>query len=175
MPGKNKKALLIIDMLNDFVVKGAPLKVPGARGLVGNIKREMNKAHHNKVPVIYCCDRHPKDDREFEVWPPHAVKGTRGAEVIDELRPRKGDIVIYTRTYSGFYRTALERTLKGLGVRHLILTGVATNICILYTAVDAYMRGYEVSVPEDCVAAFSTEDHRFALRQIRETLKPRRS
>ncbi len=175
MPGKNKKALLVIDMLNDFVVKGAPLEVPGARGIVGNIKRETNKVRRNQIPVIYCCDRHSKDDREFEVWPPHAVKGTRGAEVIDELRPRKGDIVIHTRTYSSFYRTALERTLKGLGVRHLILTGVATNICILYTAVDAYMRGYEVSVPEGCVAAFSTEDHRFALRQIRETLKPRRS
>ncbi|MHC4197344.1 MAG: cysteine hydrolase family protein [Planctomycetota bacterium] len=175
MPGKNKKALLIIDMLNDFVVKGAPLEVPRSRGIVGNIKKEISKAHRSKIPVLYCCDRHLKDDREFEVWPPHAIKGTRGAEVIEELKPRKGDIVIHTHTYSGFYRTALDRTLKRLGVRHLILTGVVTNICILYTAVDAYMRGYEVSVPEDCVAAFSAADHRFALMQIRETLKPCRS
>ncbi|MEE9488037.1 MAG: isochorismatase family protein, partial [Candidatus Brocadiales bacterium] len=60
MPGENKKALLIIDMLNDFVVKGAPLEVPRSRGIVGNIKREMNKARRNKIPVLYCCDRHSK-------------------------------------------------------------------------------------------------------------------
>ncbi|MCQ4575016.1 MAG: cysteine hydrolase [Candidatus Brocadiales bacterium] len=175
MTGKNVKALLIIDMLNDFVVKGAPLEVPGAKGIIGNIRRQINKARRNDIPIIYCCDSHLKDDREFEVWPPHAVRGSRGAEVVDELKPRPEDIVVYTKTYSSFYRTTLDKTLKRLGVRHVILTGVATNICILYTAVDAYMRGYEVSVPEDCVAAFRAEDHRFALRQINKLLKPYRS
>lgn len=177
MPGKgnNKTALLIIDMLRDFVEKGAPLEVPKARSIVANIKREVDRARRNNIPVIYSCDSHLKDDREFEIWPPHAVKGTRGAEVIDELKPREGDIVIRTRTYSGFFRTSLDKTLKELGVRRLILTGVVTNICILYTAVDAYMRGYEVSVPEDCVTALRTADHRFAMRQISETLKTFRS
>lgn len=175
MAGKNAKALLIIDMLNDFVLKGAPLEVPRARAIVGNIKKQVNKARRSKTPIIYCCDSHSRNDREFGLWPPHAVRGTRGAAVIDELKPRREDIVIHTHTYSGFYRTTLDRTLKGLGARHLILTGVVTNICILYTAADAYMRGYEVSVPEDCAAAFRAEDHRFALRQIRETLKPRKS
>lgn len=175
MTGKDVKALLIIDMLNDFVVKGAPLEVPGARGIISNIRRQINKARRGKTPIIYCCDSHSRNDMEFKLWPPHAIRGTRGAEVVDELKPRPEDIVVYTKTYSSFYRTTLDKTLKRLGVRHVILTGVATNICILYTAVDAYMRGYEVSVPEDCVAAFRAEDHRFALRQIRETLKPHRS
>ncbi|MEE9583928.1 MAG: isochorismatase family cysteine hydrolase [Candidatus Brocadiales bacterium] len=175
MTGKNVKALLIIDMLNDFVVKGAPLKVPGARGIIGNIRRQINKARRNNIPIIYCCDSHSKDDREFEVWPPHAVRGSRGAEIIEELKPRPEDLVVKKRTYSGFYRTALDKTLKRLGVQHLILTGVLTNVCILYTAADANMRGYEVSVPEDCVAALRAEDHRFALRQINELLKPCRS
>ncbi len=175
MTSKNTKALLIIDMLNDFVVKGAPLEVPKARGIVGNIKRELKKARRNDIPVIYCCDSHSRNDREFEVWPVHAVKGTRGAEVVDELKPRAGDVIVYKRTYSGFYRTPLDKTLRRFGVRHLVLTGVLTNICILYTAADAYMRGYQVCVPEDCVAALRAEDHRFALRQIREILKPCRS
>lgn len=175
LPRKNVRALLVIDMLNDFVVKGAPLEVPGARGIIGNIRKELNKARRSNIPVIFCCDRHSRDDREFEVWPPHAIRGTRGAEVTDELKPRRGDIIVYKRTYSGFYRTALDKTLRRLGVRHLIITGVLTNICVLYTAADAYMRGYEVSVPEDCVAALRAEDHRVALRQIREVLKPCRS
>ena len=175
LPDKNKTALLVIDMLRDFVEKGAPLEVPKARGIVANIRREINKARRNNIPVIYSCDSHLKDDREFAIWPPHAVKGTLGAEVIDELKPREGDIVIRTGTYSGFFRTSLDKTLKELGVRRLILTGVVTNICILYTAVDAYMRGYEVSVPEDCVTALRAADHRFAMRQISETLKTFRS
>lgn len=175
LPGRNKTALLIMDMLRDFVEKGAPLEVPKARGIVANIKREVDRARRKGIPVIYCCDSHLKNDREFEIWPPHAVRGTRGAEVIDELKPREGDIVIRKGTYSGFSRTSLDGTLKRLGVRRLVLTGIVTNVCILYTAIDAYMRGYEVSVPEDCVAALRTEDHRFALRQIRQTLKTFRS
>lgn len=171
----DKKALLIIDMLNDFVARGAPLEVPRARGIIANIRRELKKARRVNIPIIYCCDSHSRDDKEFEVWPPHAVRGTPGAEVIEELSPRRGDIVVRKRTYSGFYRTTLDSTLRGLGVRHLILTGVLTNICILYTAADAYMRGYEVSVPEDCVTALRADDHRFALRQIQEVLKPYRS
>ncbi|HHT9120141.1 MAG TPA: cysteine hydrolase family protein [Candidatus Hypogeohydataceae bacterium YC41] len=172
-PGEQgkKEALLIIDMLHDFVEKGATLEVPKARGIVNNIKRELEKARNAGIPVIYCCDRHDPDDREFKAWPPHAIRGTKGAEIIEGLRPMKGEHVVAKRTLSAFYGTILDRVLKRLGVGHIILTGVVTNICILYTAVDAYMRGYEVTIPEDCVAGLKPEDHRFALRQIKEVLK----
>lgn len=167
-----KKALLIIDMLNDFIKRGAPLEVPKARGIIRNIRRELEKARRAGIPVIYCCDRHEPRDQEFEVWPPHAVRGTQGAEIIEELRPIKGEPVVAKKTYSAFYHTSLEKILKRLGVKHLILTGVVTNICILYTAVDAYMRGYEITVPEDCVAGLKAEDSLFALRQIKGILRP---
>ncbi len=168
---QDRKALLIIDMLNDFVRKGAPLEVPKARGIVKNIRRELERAREAGMPVIYCCDRHDSNDREFEAWPPHAVRGTEGSEVIEELKPVTGDLVIGKKNYSAFYRTNLDRVLKRLGIKHLILTGLVTNICILYTAVDAHMRGYEVTVPEDCVAGLEAEDNRFALKQIRKVLK----
>ena len=164
-----------MDMLNDFIKRGAPLEVPKARGIIRNIRRELEKARRAGIPVIYCCDRHEPRDREFEVWPPHAVRGTQGAEIIEELRPIKGEPVVAKKTYSAFYRTSLEKTLKGLGVKHLILTGVVTNICILYTAVDAYMRGYEITVPEDCVAGLKAGDSLFALRQIKGILRPCKS
>ncbi|MBI5125364.1 MAG: cysteine hydrolase [Planctomycetes bacterium] len=170
-----KKALLIIDMLNDFIKRGAPLEVPKARGIIRNIRRELERARRAGIPVIYCCDRHRPRDREFDVWPPHAVRGTQGAEIIEELRPIKGEPVVAKKTYSAFYRTSLEKTLKRLGVKHLILTGVVTNICILYTAVDAYMRGYEITVPEDCVAGLKEGDSLFALRQIKGILRPCKS
>lgn len=172
---RGRKALLVIDMLNDFVLKGAPLEVPKARGIVANIKREVERAHRTGIPVIYCCDRHKRDDREFEVWPPHAIRGTHGAQVVSEIAPGKGDLIVAKRTYSTFYRTTLARNLKRLGVNHLILTGVCTNICILYTAMEAYTRGYEITVLEDCVAALTPEDNRFALRQVKGVFKPCRS
>lgn len=167
------KALLVVDMLEDFVAPDAPLEVPGARSIIPNIKREIDKARREGRPVVYVNDAHDAGDPEFEFWPPHAVAGSPGAEVVEELAPRPGDIVVEKKSYSGFYGTDLESRLKFLDVDQLTVTGVVTNICILYTSVDALMRGFKVEVPDDCVAALSDEDHRFALRQLRDVLKPR--
>jgi nicotinamidase-related amidase len=113
-----KEALLIIDMLNDFVREGAPLEVPDTRVIIPVIRREIVKAHAAGYPVIYVCDAHAPDDKEFSKfgWPAHAAKGTRGAEIIDELRPTGNDIVIPKATYSGFYGTELDTTLRRLGI-----------------------------------------------------------
>lgn len=169
----NKKTLLIIDMLKDFVLPGAPLEVPMARDILPNIKRKIDKAHKENIPIIYLCDRHEPDDVEFNVWPPHAVKNSEGAEIVDELKPQEGDYIVPKISYSAFYKTELEELLEKLKVEELIITGVVTNICVLYTTMDALARGYKAEVPEDCVAALNEEDHKFALRQIKEVLKPR--
>ncbi len=169
---KSTSALLIIDMLNDFVVKGSPLEVPRARRIVSRIKRRIAKAHRERMPIIYICDKHRKEDPEFKVWPKHAVNGTAGSEIINELKPGSRDYIIDKITYSAFYRTKLEKLLKKLGTKKLIFTGVCTEICVLHTAVDAYMRGYQVEVPDDCVAGLNEADHRFALKQIKKILKP---
>jgi nicotinamidase-related amidase len=168
------KALLITDMLGDFIDEGAPLEVSGGRDIVANIQKQIENARKANIPILYCCDRHKKDDPEFKIWPPHAVEGTKGAEIVDALKPQKDDYIIPKTTYSSFFETTLDATLKKLNASHLILTGVCTNICILYTAVDAYMRGYLVTVPETCVAALTEEDHQFALKQIKVVLKPRK-
>lgn len=168
-----KKALLIIDMLKDFVEEGAPLEVSLARRIVKNIKSQIDEARKQGIPIIYVCDNHKEDDPEFRLWPRHAVKGTKGAEVVGEIKPQKGDVIVYKKTYSGFFETELDDVLKKFGIDEVIITGVVTNICVLYTAADAYMRGYEVNILEDCVAGLNDEDHRFALRQIKEVLKPR--
>ncbi|MBI3009300.1 MAG: cysteine hydrolase [Candidatus Omnitrophica bacterium] len=165
------KALIVIDMLNDFVLKNAPLEVPEARGIIKNIRSEISKAHRKGIPVLYVCDTHKKDDKEFNIWPAHAVKGTEGQKVVRELKPGVKDYVVSKTTYSGFFKTGLERLLKKLDIKDLTLTGVCTNICILYTASDATLRGYNVTVLKDCVAALTGEDHEFALRQMTGVLK----
>lgn len=164
---KPRYALLICDMLNDFVREGAALEVPKARTIIDNIKKELKKARKNHIPVIYCCDAHKNIDTEFKLWPRHAVKGTKGAHVIKQLQPHKQDYVVHKTSYSCFYKTSLDRILKKLGITHLIMNGVVTNICILYTTADAYVRGYEIVIPENCVAALTQREHQFALEQMK--------
>ncbi len=170
-----KKALVIIDMLNDFVLEGAPLEVPDTRKAVPVIRKEIEEARRKDMPVIYVCDSHDPDDSEFTRfhWPVHAVKGTRGAQIIDELKPSNSDIVIEKTTYSGFYNTKLDSTLRTLKVGTIRLTGCVTHICILFTASDAVLRGYEIEIVEDGVAGTTPEDHEAALRIMKNVMGAR--
>lgn len=172
MAKKEKSGLVIIDMLNDFVLAGAPLEVPEARQILPALKRRIASARRKKEPVIYVSDAHAKNDKEFQRfgWPPHAVRGTKGAEVVKELAPKEGDIVIEKKSYSGFYRTSLERTLKKLGISRISIAGCVTNICVLYTASDAVLRGFDVTVDEGLVAGLDRRSHVFALDQMRDIL-----
>jgi len=166
------EALLIIDMLNDFVQPGAPLEVPETRSIIQAIQDRVAAARAAQQPVIYICDAHKPDDPEFSRmgWPPHAVRGTAGAQVINELAPGEMDPVIEKTSYSGFHQTGLEGVLQSLKIDHLTLTGCVTNLCILYTAYDAVVRGYDVTVPRNCVANLAADDGAFALKQMSEVL-----
>ena len=167
-----KEALLIIDMLNDFVLQGAPLEVSETKKIIPTIKREIEAARKEGKPVIYVCDTHEPDDKEFSRfgWPAHAVKGTAGAQVVDELKPQVDDIIIEKTTYSGFYNTKLNETLKDLGIESLRLIGCVTHICVLFTAFDAVLRDYKVTVVKDGVAGLSIEDHEAALRIMKNVM-----
>lgn len=165
-------ALLIIDMLNDFVQPGAPLEVPETRNIIKAIQQRISKARVENQPVIYICDAHAAEDPEFTrmSWPAHAVRGTPGAEIIRELTPDEMDSVIKKTGYSGFHQTGLEGLLQSLKVDHLTLTGCVTNICVLFTSYDAVIRGYNVTVPANCVASLIAEDGTFALKQMAQVL-----
>lgn len=167
----SEKALLIIDMLNDFILPNGLLTV-GETGekIIASVANEIQKARDENIPVIYVCDNHRHDDPEFKVWPPHCVIGSPGAQVIKELAPKPGDYFIPKRRFSGFFETQLDLTLRELGVKELTLTGVCTNICVLYTACDARMRNYQVNVVRDAVATFDPNSHEFAIGEMIKTL-----
>jgi nicotinamidase-related amidase len=167
-----KKALVVVDMLNDFVRPGAPLEVPETRAILPALRRRIRKARRDGELVVYVCDSHRKDDPEFARmgWPPHAVEGTPGAGVVASLAPEPGDVVVEKRTYSGFHGTPLHFVLRGHGIRSLTLAGCVTNICILYTAADAAMRGYDATVDERFVAGLAPDAHAFALDQMERVL-----
>jgi len=163
------KAVIIIDMLNDFVT--GKLEAEGAKHIVPNLERLIEAARKNSVPVIYSNDAHyPQDVEVTRKWGTHAIKGTKGAEVIPELKPAGTDYVVEKRTYSGFYETGLDPLLRSLyggeGVKTVVLCGLHTHICVRHTAADAFFRGYGIIVTSDGVQAFTREEHEQGLRYL---------
>jgi nicotinamidase-related amidase len=163
-----KTALIIIDMLNDFVEEDGALVVPGAKDLVPTQVKILKKSRQESLTIVYLADNHMPDDEEFKVWPKHSVAGTRGAEVVDELAPSKGEKVIPKRRYSGFFGTDLDLTLREAEISNIILVGVLTDICVMYTSADASARGYNVYVVADGTGSTVKENHQFALQHMKE-------
>ncbi len=161
--------IVIIDMLNDFVT--GKLAIDRAKHIVPKLKRLIEAARKSNVPVIYSNDAHRAKDWEVtEKWGAHAIKGTKGAEVIPELAPTKKDYIIEKRTYSSFYKTGLDKLLKSLykgeGVKTVILGGMHTHICIRHMAADSFFRGYKIIVAKDGVEAFTQKDHEEGLKYL---------
>ncbi len=164
------RALLIVDMLKDFVYDWGSLKVEGAKDIIPYINSQREEFKQNREPVIYLCDNHSKDDPEFKLWPPHCVEGTPGAEVVDELKPDTYDFVVKKTSYSGFFGTSLHELLQNLKINEVYIVGVAMNICVHYTAVDARMLGYKVTVPLKGVRGLTKEDEEYMSRQFKNVL-----
>jgi nicotinamidase-related amidase len=160
------EAVIVIDMLNDFVT--GKLKTDRAKHIIPNIKRLIQAARNNNIPVIYTNDAHLPVDPELKKWGEHAMKGTEGAGVIPQLKPAKGDYVFEKRTYSGFFETGLDLLLREMGVDTMVLTGLDTNICVRHTAADAFFRGYKIVVPKDATEALSGQEYRQGLEYIRK-------
>ena len=154
----NHPAILVVDMLNDFVT--GSLACDRGQAIVPATAALLNAAREKGVPVIFCNDCHlPGIDKELKLWGDHAIKGTPGAEVIPELELCDKDYVVPKRRYSGFFQTDLDILLKELGVQTVIITGLHTHMCCRHTSADAYMLGYEVVVAKEATNAFTEEDY----------------
>ncbi len=163
---KERTALLIIDMLNDFIEADGKLVVESAKSSVELIKKRLDKARKEGWVIIYLTDAHRQDDPEFDVWPPHAIAGTWGAEIIKKLKPKPKDYIIPKRRYSGLFGTQLDLVLRENDIENIVICGVLSNICVLFTAVEAKNLTYNVSVPRDSVASISDDDNDWALKQM---------
>jgi len=165
------KALLVIDMLFDFIDPRGALYIGSvAEELLAEVKSRLEKYRSEGGLVIFVCDRHLEDDSEFEMFPPHSMEGTGGEEVVAELSPQPSEQVIAKRRFSAFFGTDLDLSLREKGVTDIELVGCVTNICILYTAADARALTYKVTVPQNAVASFDPDAHSFALQEMDKTL-----
>jgi len=158
-------ALVVIDMQNDFVKEGGSLQVPDARSTIPVIQRLLEQARGSGARVVFSQDTHGEDDPEFAIWPEHAREGTWGWEIVQELAPREGEVVLRKPRYDAFYRTDLEELLEEWDTRTLVICGTVANICVHYTAASAALRWYDVVIPRDATSALERFDLESSLRQ----------
>ena len=164
-----KKALIIVDMLNDFVhEKGALYCGDAARSIIPFIQERLEVFRNRGDLIIFLQDSHDEEDKEFEKFPKHSIAGTRGSEIIPELSPQAGEKVIPKKRYSGFYGTDLENILDSAGVDEVEVVGVCTSICVMDTVGGLANRDYKISVPFKGVADFDPEFHEFALKRMKQ-------
>ncbi len=164
-----KTALIIIDMLNDFIdEKGALYCGPDAKQIVPFVKDRLETQRKQGGLVIFLQDAHDEDDVEFEKFPKHCVAGSWGSRVVDSLTPLEKEIVISKKRYSGFYNTELDDILKAHKPDIVEVIGVCTSICVMDTVGGLANRDYKISVPEKGVADFDPEFHRFALKRMKQ-------
>ncbi|MCX7823561.1 MAG: cysteine hydrolase [Syntrophobacterales bacterium] len=165
-----KRLLIVVDMLNDFLhPKGVLYCGEEARNIIEPTAKLIRWFRSNGFPVIYIQDAHDPEDKEFERFPPHAIKGTWGSAVIDELKPEPGDPVIPKTRFSAFFNTNLDEVLRAYDPAEVWVVGVCTSICVMDTVADLRNRDYVVVVPTMCVADFDPEMHSFALKRMEKT------
>ncbi|WP_096435158.1 cysteine hydrolase family protein [Alteribacter populi] len=163
-----KHAIVVIDMLNDFIGPKAALRCESGETIVPNIRQAVDFAHDHNIQVIFIQEAHRKNDADFRVRPVHAIKGTWGHEFIPELTPDEeaGDYVVQKRRHSAFSYTDMDLFLREEQIDTVVLTGVWTNVCVRSTASDALYHGYNVICLTDGTASQDEDMHRSGLRDI---------
>ncbi len=171
-PDKCETALLLIDVINDLDFPEADQMLADARAMATNIRRLKQRARKAGVPVIYVNDNFGKWQSDWRRTVEHCSSGkVRGRELVRLLKPAKDDYFVLKPKHSGFFSTTLETLLRYLESKTLILTGIAGNFCVLFTANDAYMRDYELLIPEDCCVSNTPRENEEALVLMRKFLK----
>ncbi|WP_447599572.1 isochorismatase family cysteine hydrolase [Nitrospira sp. Nam80] len=172
VPDAAETCLVIIDMINAFTFDDAEKLFPAVVQAADCIARLKQRAAAAQVPVIYVNDNFGKWRHDFHKLVEHCMKTQcRGKPVAERLHPTEDDYFVLKPKHSGFFATPLELLLKFLGTRRLILTGVAGDNCVLYTAADAYMRDFVVCVPADCIVSLDSNSNQAALDHMKTTLK----
>lgn len=171
-PDRCPVALLLIDVVNDLDFPNAEALRRHAEPMAERVAELRRRAYQHDIPVIYVNDNFGHWRSDFSLQVRHCLEdGVRGQRIVELLRPQEKDYFILKPKHSGFHMTALSLLLECMGVQSLILTGIAGNICVLFTAHDAYMNQYDLVVPEDCIASEDETLNRFALEQMQMVMK----
>src|SRR3954452_12183661 len=171
-PDHSRVALLLIDVINDLEFSGGDRLLRHATPMVERIVALKRRAKQAGIPTIYVNDNFGRWQSNFNTQVDHCLQDdVRGRPLAEALRPDEDDYFVLKPKHSGFFSTTLDILLRYLQARLLILTGIAGNNCVLFTANDAYMRDFHLWVPADCVASVDEQENRNALEQMRVVLK----
>ena len=171
-PDKSEAALLLIDVINDLDFPEGDQILRYALPMARKIAALKKRAKQEGVPVVYVNDNFGRWRSDFNAQVEHCLQdGVRGKPIVELLRPEKDDYFVLKPKHSGFFSTTLDTLLEYLGTQTVVLTGLAANICVLFTANDAYMRDFHLVTPSDCVASNTEEENAYALEQMRKVLK----
>src|SRR5947199_9867812 len=170
-PDKHKFALLLIDVINYFDFPEADRLLKYARPMARSLLRLKRRAKKAGVPVSYVNANVGRWESDFGCTVDHCGRHGRGREVVESLRPEENDYFVLKPKHSGFFSTTLETLLRYLETQTLILTGIAGNFCVLFTANDAYMRDFDLFVHSDCTVSNTKKENGSALALMRKFLK----
>ena len=150
---------IVVDVLNGFTREGN-LASPRCTAAIPRVLRAIDERRRAGDQLIFLADTHDPDDKEFEIFPLHCVRGSHESEVVDELQSYLRDArLIRKRRYSGFFETDLEAVLRQLHPNRVTVVGFCTDICVLHTVADLRNRDYRVIVPADAVETFDAPAH----------------
>jgi nicotinamidase-related amidase len=169
-PDRSDIALLIVDVINDLDFPEATQLMRFAPAMARRLAKLKERAKRRGIPAIYVNDNFGRWRSDLQTLVKHCRKG-RGKEIVDLLRPDPDDYFVLKPKHSGFFSSTLETLLRYLRVKTLIITGIAGNYCVLFTANDAYMRDYKLFVPSDCTVSNTIKENREALRLMHHYLK----
>ena len=171
-PDSSPVALLVLDVVNDLEFEGGAAMLPRAIRMARRIAALKARASAARVPVVYVNDNFGRWRSDFRRIVAHCLDDdVRGRQVVEQLVPDEADYFVLKPKHSGFFNTTLDLLLEYLQVETLVIAGMATDACVLFTAADAYMRDLAVIIPSDCVTALTVPAHRQALAHMRRVLK----
>ena len=171
-PDRANAALVLIDVINDLEFDGGETLLSHALPMANTLKAFKHRAKAHGIPVIYANDNFGRWRSDFPKLVKHCLQSNvRGRPIVRVLRPDEDDYFILKPKHSAFFQTNLEILLGYLGATALILTGMAGDICVLFSANDAYMRDFRIYVPADCIASESDDRSREALMLMQRVLK----
>jgi nicotinamidase-related amidase len=172
VPDKAEVALLLIDVINDLDFDSGPRLLEHALPMAERLSALKRRAKESGVPVVYVNDNFGRWQSDFKKLLEHCLdEGATGRPLAELLRPDEDDYFVLKPKHSGFFSTTLDTLLDYLQVKTLVLTGLTGDICVLFTASDAYMRDFHLFVPEDCVASSDPQENEHALEHMRRVLK----
>jgi len=165
-----RPAIIVVDMLKDNF-KDSPRNPYYQEGkeIVPNLQKLLAEGRKRGFPVVFACDSFLEGDFIFKGrMKVHALRGTKGTEVIDDLGPEPTDMILPKRRFSAFFKTDLDQTLRTLGIDTIIVTGMTMEVCVLMTAMDGLSHDFSVILLEDCSASRSKDFHQGCLNLYRD-------